>query len=810
MIQQNKHPKFKQVHFDNSKLCRFRKYKLFLHHQQQDDDANNFDFKNSFLNCSSTTGRTFDEDENIEIFSSPSNKKIDKKTNSEKPDTSSAPLPLVKLLRGRKKRARNFRYEQATPSEQCAARYATPAVTPADAEGDPLRSAVWFREDQRLWLPAEEQHRLHAADALRLGEERHRQARIEERLQANLEATYGTPAPPPPVSSDSLVLVAKKMTGRQKYFQHLARIEARNQEIRRYNAVHQRKKRHKMVALLLTGEMRKLHQTSVAQKAKWIDANNNINFMGMNNNVDVFVATWPTPLDEGPMQYWNNLQNKREERRRRLRNGEAILLHDAEMFSKIIGDDHNNNNTTNKEENDDDDATSKKMKEKKKKKIVTNDVEIDLFAGLDVAKQEASKNNNNNNGDDGDDESPETKKKKTAASLFDKKNSLSSTLLLSDMENLNNQLSYVVDALTRAFGGDRRQIAAVRVDSYNPQRMFLRTRGAFGATLRRQGGSAPMLYLFEAVARLAAVQYIASAYDFYIRSRFDLMPIDTLRLYPLRHTLEQEGYWYIEVGESQAGYSKFRSQSNHLSNDDGKMKTDEERGHRIVVKGEHVTNLNGGGHATPWKGRLLKLPGSVQMVVHQVTVCCMNDWIAVGRFSTLLEASSVYSWASIRSLIKMPLNGKNSSKDSDFDLVTDPGGALIYPASSSSSMMMMMSSNMNMEDESVTSSPTVKYNSSICEKEFATLNQQLLNREIEEYGSNDDSADPDIRSRRDGCIAETCIASALTASNLKWGVANLRVHLGHGSTGMKVDDVKNAKPKNVDGNICETKKCNYY
>src|SRR3989338_7362324 len=113
MIRENKQPTFKQIQFDNSKLCRLRKYKLVLHHRHQQDNHDDDDFKNHFLNCSSVSGRTYVEEENIEIYAGAAPASAATKNNNKKrkkglssaaasptsPSTTQSPLPLVKLLR---------------------------------------------------------------------------------------------------------------------------------------------------------------------------------------------------------------------------------------------------------------------------------------------------------------------------------------------------------------------------------------------------------------------------------------------------------------------------------------------------------------------------------------------------------------------------------------------------------------------------------------------------------------------------------------------------------------------------------------
>lgn len=603
MVQSKMYPRFVQVEFDNRNLCRIRKYKIVV-----PDDPLYSSTTHALQNCtplhsssSSSSPRRSNNEEQDAATGQPTNVNVDD-------------APLVRLVRGKKKKPRSFRYEQQekhfAKTQSCASRIATPVATAAEAESDPIRSLTWFREDQVLWLPADEQRNIHLVKLVELQQEKDReQQRVLAMMQAaarnsSLDSfllATATPQPPPPPRK------RRSAAGRDKPSHHVGRFV-------------QKPRRHKTVALLLCGEMRKLHLTARPQKSRWIDANNNINFNGMNNNVDVFAATWPSPLDE--------------------------------PVSRL-------------------------------------------------------------------------------------------------------KLGYAVEQLRKALGDDR-LLAAVRVDTYSPQRMFLRS--AFGQSLKRQGSSAPMLYLFEAVARLVVVQYRACDYDFYIRSRFDLMPLDTIRLYPLPRTLQRDGYWYVEVGESVEGWRKFRSAAS--SDPLQKGISDEDRGYRYVVKdGPSTARMN---------GRLLQLPSNIQFVVHHVTLGCVNDWIAVGRYSSLLETSSVFSLASMKSTTASSVrenNGKNSTDHPVDWIATDPGGQLIYFSPSSAYS---------------------KYNQSVCDDEF----ERLQSRSGAESGN---------------CYAEICIATSLVDSGIDWGVANLRVGLGTSNEILST-------PRNVFGpnDATKMKKCKYF
>ena len=157
----------------------------------------------------------------------------------------------------------------------------------------------------------------------------------------------------------------------------------------------------------------------------------------------------------------------------------------------------------------------------------------------------------------------------------------------SDERVAASHLGYARDQLARHFGA---ALAGVRVDTFTP-RMFVR-----GAFYGGRGNTAAMLFLAEAAARLAATFEDARRggrrYTFFIRSRFDLVPLAPLRLSWAnpRSSREQE----LDKSAAAAMW-------------------------RIDAAGDGEPPVI-----------TATLPAATAFAVHHSTLCCINDWLAAG------------------------------------------------------------------------------------------------------------------------------------------------------------------------------------
>lgn len=210
----------------------------------------------------------------------------------------------------------------------------------------------------------------------------------------------------------------------------------------------------------------------------------------------------------------------------------------------------------------------------------------------------------------------------------------------------------VLRTLARVF--NESSIAAVRVDSYNP-RMFVPNPSP------EHLNTPAFYYMLEAVARLASVQFFKRTgitYDFFIRSRFDLIPLETIRVgwwvrpkcgdkeneqQRERRNADEEAHhrpWFIQVG------GKIKSQDpttlfckNVTSSLPASSST--QRSDTLFSSSDFDQNQR------DELGRFKLVSNLIDLVSHHRSRCCTNDWIAIGRFSSLLKTHSFYSLQSL-------------------------------------------------------------------------------------------------------------------------------------------------------------------